>query len=97
MNDREAIAAAKKYINEIYADEHISNLGLEEFEYGSGGGWMVTISFSRPWTTPKTRAQEVLESLGAVQSLQRSFKVVRLADDGTVLSMKTLAPHEAAK
>ena len=89
MDVKEAIAAAKKYISEIYADEQVTNFGLEEVEHPlSAGNWVITVAFSRPWNTPRTRAQEVLENLGAVSQLKRSYKVITMADDGTVLSMK---------
>jgi len=89
MDVKEAIAAAKSYVKDIYADEEVTNLGLEEVEHVlSAGNWVVTVAFSRPWNTPRTRAQEVLENLGAFSPLKRSYKVVTIADDGTVLSMK---------
>jgi len=96
MDVKEAIAAAKKYINDIYADEQVTNLGLEEVEHiMSAGNWIITIGFSRPWSTPRTRAQEVLENLGAVSPLKRSYKVITMADDGTVLSMKNREKADA--
>ena len=71
MDVKEAIAAAKKYVAEVYSDEHVTNLGLEEVEHAvATGNWVVTLSFFRPWNTPRTRAQEVLENLGAVSSLK---------------------------
>jgi hypothetical protein len=98
MDVKEAIAAAKKYVNEIYADEQVTNLGLEEVEHALGDSkWVITLGFSRPWNTPRTRAQEVLENLGAVSSLKRSYKVITIADDGTILSMKNRARADAAE
>jgi uncharacterized protein YdeI (YjbR/CyaY-like superfamily) len=95
MDVKEAIAAAKKYVSEIYADEQVTNLGLEEVEHVlAAGNWVITLAFSRPWNTPRTRAQEVLENLGAVSTLKRSYKVITIADDGTVLSMKNRAPSD---
>ena len=89
MDTLEAIAAAKKYIHDVYADEQLTNIGLEEVEHiKSAGNWIITVAFSRPWNTPRTRAQEVLENLGAVSGLKRSYKTITMTDDGTVLSMK---------
>ncbi len=89
MDVKEAIAAAKDYITEIYAEEQITNLGLEEIEHlASDSNWVITVAFSRPWNSPRTRAQEVLENLGAVSALKRSYKVITMSNDGTVLSMK---------
>ena len=89
MEVKEAIAAAKRYISEIYADEQVTNFGLEEIEHpNSAGNWIITVAFSRPWNTPRTRAQEVLENLGAVSPLKRSYKIITITEDGTVLSMR---------
>jgi uncharacterized protein YdeI (YjbR/CyaY-like superfamily) len=98
MDVKQAIAAAKTYLKDIYAEEEVTNLGLEEVEHiVQAGVWAVTLSFSRPWNTPRTRAQEVLENLGAVSPLKRSFKVVTIADDGSVLSMKDRVRADAAE
>jgi len=98
MDVKEAIAAAKTYIQDIYADEHVTNLGLEEVEHlQQAGQWHVTLGFSRPWNTPRTRAQEVLENLGALSAMRRSYKVVTVTDDGTILSMKDRPRLDAAE
>jgi|SRR5215469_2810382 hypothetical protein len=93
MDVKEAISRAKQYVQEIYADEGVTNLGLEEVEHAvaTGGNWVITLGFSRPWNTPRTRAQEILENLGSASPLKRSYKVITMADDGTVLSMKNRA------
>ncbi len=90
MDAKDAIAAAKSYVSTILADENVMNLGLEEIEHDPAQErWLVTLGFSRPWNTPKTRAQEVLETLGTVSGLKRSYKIITLANDGTFLSMKS--------
>lgn len=92
MDVKEAVTAAKAYVTDLYASggERISNLGLEEIEYDDvERRWMITLAFSRPWNTPKTRAAEVLESMGATPAaLKRSFKILTVEDDGRILSMK---------
>jgi hypothetical protein len=98
MDVKEAIAAAKDYVRYIYADEQLTNVDLEEVEHvQSAGKWVITLAFSRPWNTPRTRAQEVLENLGAVSSLKRSYKVITMTDDGTVLSMRNREKLDAAE
>lgn len=95
MDLKEAIATAKQYIAEIYQDEHVSDIELEEIEHEEGmNRWRVTVAFSRPWKTPKTRAQEVLENIGAMSSDRRSVKVVTMHDDGTVASVKDRLPAD---
>jgi len=95
---REAIAAAKKYISEVYADEDVSNLGLEETEHDEARGrWVITLGFSRPWNTPRSRAQEVLENLGAVSPLKRSYKIITISDNGDIISMKNRPRSDATE
>jgi hypothetical protein len=95
MDDKEAIAAAKKYVNDIYAEEQVTNVALEEIEHWPEGNWVITVAFSRPWNTPRTRAQEVLENLGAVSPMKRSYKIITMANDGKVISMKNREKTEA--
>lgn len=97
MDVKQAVEAAKKYVEVLFADEKVTNLGLEETEYDSAEKqWRITLAFSRPWNTPRTRAQEVLENLGASPGLRRSYKVLTVSEDGRVLSMKNRSRVEVA-
>lgn len=86
MDVKEAVASAKKYILDLFAEEDIKNLGLEEVEfYDTENAWHVTIAFSRPWDN-NLNAFAVLRD---GKSPPRSFKVVRILDnDGKILSVK---------
>ena len=98
MDVKQVIAAAKAYVAEVYSDETITNLGLEEvIEDVQQGCWQITLAFSRPWNTPRSRAQEVLENLGGVSPLKRSYKVVSVSRDGHVIAMKDRSRLEAAE
>lgn len=98
MDDKKAIRIAKDYVSDRLADEQVTNIGLEEVELSAGeDAWNITIGFSRPWNTPRSRAQEVMESLGAVASLKRSFKVIKVGQDGKVLSMKSKVRAEVVE
>jgi hypothetical protein len=91
MELKEAIATAKRHIEEMYEDERVSNVELEEIEHfhgGEHGRWVVTVGFSRPWKSPRTRAQEVLENIGAAPPERRSIKVLTMTEDGTVASLR---------
>lgn len=89
MDLKEAIVAAKRHIEGAYEDEHVTDIEFEEIEHEEGyGRWLVTVAFSRPWKTPKTRAQEVLENIGAMPPERRSVKIVAMNEDGTVASIK---------
>ncbi len=98
MDVKQAIAKAREYILDVYSDEPISNIGLEETEFDSARDvWQITFAFSRLWNTPKSRAQEVLESLGGSAQLKRSYKVIGVAADGAILFMKDRSRMEAAE
>jgi len=98
MEVKEAIKRAKDYVTEVYAEEQVTNIGLDETEYDSTTGrWYITVGFSRPWNTPRTKAQELLEHMGAVTSYRRSYKVIVMSDDGKVLSMKNRPRVEVAE
>ena len=82
MDVKLAVATAKQHIAELFAEEEILNLGLEEVEWDElEKFWRITIGFSRPWN----------RNVGSVLSGEnsRSYKIVILNDeDGRVLSVK---------
>ncbi len=90
MEHKQAVAVAKRYVADIYEEEAISNLGVEEIEFDDQSKlWAIRVAFSRPWNTPRTRAQEILESIGSqAPSLKRTSKVITVTEDGRVVSMK---------
>ena len=83
MDVKEAVRAAKEHVAEIFADEPIENVGLEEVEFDElNGVWAVTIGFSRYWGRSM---DNVFRALGTA----RDFKVVRIEDEtGRVQSVK---------
>lgn len=89
MDAKAACHKAKDYIADLFADEGVTNIGLEEVEFESTSySWRITIGFSRPWDhkNPLTAA------LGAVVS--RSYKVIRINDrSGEVESLTDRFPR----
>ena len=85
MEVKEVVAIAKNYTTDLFVDEQISDLGLEEVEYNElSGEWLVTLGFSRPW-------EKIAGFWSVTQSPQqrRSYKVVRISDEnGRVISVK---------
>jgi hypothetical protein len=87
MKVREAISLAKQCIKDVFADEKIDNIGLEEVEFDDKFGiWSVTIGFSRPW-------EEASGTFGAklagLVPMRRDYKVVQIADaDKRMVSIK---------
>ena len=79
MGPKEAVQVAKRHVLELFEDEGISDVGLEEIET-AGGYWKITIGFSRKWDLS---VSSVLGGSG------RAYKVLQInKKDGDVLSVK---------
>ena len=80
MEVTKAVLAAKDYVHEIFDDEGIMNVGLEEVQ-SKGRTWKITIGFSRPWD------RNVGPILGG--NTGRTYKDIEIRDeDGRILSVK---------
>ena len=81
VDAKEAAKTAKDYIIDVFGDEDIEHVGLEEVKFDDvSEAWEITIGFSRPWD----RSGLALLPNPA----QRSYKVVRLNDsDGQIRSV----------
>ena len=80
MEMRDAVQNAKTYVVELFEDEGIADVGLEEIKL-SGDFWEITVGFSRAWD----------RSVGSVLSGQRSrsYKVLLVSNvDGSILSVR---------
>ncbi|HEY2991393.1 MAG TPA: hypothetical protein VGM22_01175 [Methylomirabilota bacterium] len=86
MDVKQAVDAAKKYVAELFSNEGVVNLGLEEVEFDDQTGmWNVTVGFSRPWDKPYGG----IASIGQIVSMPRTYKVVKVQDvSGRVVSVK---------
>lgn len=85
MDVKEAAKLAKEYVADLFADEGIDNVGLEEIELGDDRKfWEVTVGFSRPWDHGGL-ATVIVGQTG----LRRSYKVVRIDNaSGNVASIR---------
>jgi hypothetical protein len=81
---KEAVKAATEFVADVFADQQIAGLRVEEVEFDEGDGcWQITISFVRS-TIPSAA---VAAFLGAETG--RAYKTVAVrASDGKVLSVK---------
>lgn len=85
MDAKQAIALAKEWVRDIYTGERITNLGLEELKFDDHSNeWLVTLGFSRPWDVNLGLAMALSNDSVA----RRSFKIVRISDDGKVRSVE---------
>ena len=80
MEVKQAVAVAKEHTMDLFREEGIINIGLEEIEQ-QGGYWRITIGFSRPWD------RNIGTVLGGASG--RTYKTILVDDeDGRVLSVK---------
>ena len=84
MDVKAVVSTAKTYIADLFADEAITYIGLEEVVFDElSGDWEVTIGFARPWN----QLNAVVTAL-APDRQGRAYKIVRIKDrDGSVVSL----------
>jgi len=85
MDTKEAIKLAKEHVMDMFADEGIYNLGLEEVSFNEADKiWNVTLGFSRPWNT----ARNAFTALTGEEAPKRSYKIIRISDaDKKIVSL----------
>ena len=88
MDVKESARAAKHYVADVFSDEGIRDVRLEEIELDDAGIWNITVSFLRPAEAPEQPERPVTEQLALgigflrMPALQRSYKIVDI-DDGS--------------
>ena len=96
MDVKEAARTAREYITDLFADEDVVYVGLEEVEFDDlSSVWNITIGFYRSWDLPKP-VLPVFEGSSPPSLTRRSYKIVRIRDDdGHVMSVmnRALADH----
>ncbi len=76
MDVKEAAKLAKESIASLFADEGITNVGLEEIIRRSPENvWEVTVGFSRPWDK-----RDLPTIMLGQTGLRRSYKLIRIDD-----------------
>ncbi len=84
MDVKEAVRTARKYIVDLFADDNIRHVGLEEVRFNDKDHkWEITIGFSRPWDHKVKEGPFFSHAyVGDTREWsQRSFKVVEIDDD----------------
>ena len=86
MTPTEAIKRAKELVAELFAEDHVSQIGLEEIEFDEASkAWDVTIGFYRPSVPPQTPAGVsaiIAAGLGGgMRDHERIYKIVSIRDD----------------
>lgn len=84
MELKEAVARAKAYVADLFADEPIMNIALEEVERDDvSGAWRITIGFGRTFSQFAALAR-----IAGAEGGPRVYRVVTIKDDGSVVSVK---------
>jgi hypothetical protein len=89
MDVKEAIKRAKAYVADVFAEESIANIGLEEVRLDDENrNWLITIGFSR-----LSGIDQMTKNLSFLKSdLPRIYKVVKVQDhDGKLISISNRA------
>ncbi|HEV7517965.1 MAG TPA: hypothetical protein VGR07_16825, partial [Thermoanaerobaculia bacterium] len=75
-------------VQDLFSQEKLSNLGLEEVEYEENEKeWRVTVGFSRPWDFTQDPLQNLLSTVPAKP--RRDYKVVLVnSETGEVKAVK---------
>lgn len=71
---KEAVRIAGEVIRDLYEDENISDLLLEEVRRGGDDVWLITMSFTRP----ARRSGPGIGGLAGLMAPPKSFKQVRI-------------------
>lgn len=92
MDVREAVSKAREYVSDVYAEEEIQGIGLEEIRFDDVENfWKVTIGFFRSWDRDLPSVAQRLRELqgaGPVDRRRRAFKVVQIDDEsGRIIAM----------
>ena len=93
MDVRDAVKLAKAYVSEVFSEESIRDIGLEETEFvEETGEWTITVGFRRPFERRIQKQDNSITSLfhpnlgyenrwyKSVQIDDKSGKIVRMLD-----------------
>ncbi len=84
---KEAVASSIKYVKDLYPEEPLNDLLLEEVELSDDEKfWLVTLGFTRK-TIPYSHS--ALDLLTHREDYERVYKVIKVkAEDGNPVSLK---------
>ena len=84
MDIKEAVKTAKQHVVELFEDEGIYYVGLEEIKFETDSHeWLVTVGFERRWDRTPGPISAML-----VPNTKRTYKLVRIDDkNGEILAL----------
>ncbi|TXM67112.1 hypothetical protein FV222_24895 [Methylobacterium sp. WL103] len=89
MDVKEAIVKAKGYVADMFQDEGVVNIGLEEIRLDDEDhNWLITVGFSRVAKGHAAAGRALENVIGPNPNLPRTYKVVKLhKHDGDFISI----------
>ena len=89
MDVKNAVSKAKAYLMELFAEDGVADIRLEEVEHDERDeSWNITLGFLRHREAPANMSA-LVASLDALASRRRVYRVVRVRErDGAVVSVK---------
>ncbi len=89
LKPKAAVKIARDWLAEMYADEGIADIGLEEIKWNNGE-WDITLGFTRQGHAPEQDdGNTLLGALAVLQRRPRVYKVITVSDlNQSVLSMR---------
>ncbi len=96
MEVKEAVRVARKYVFDLFSDERVTDIALEEVDFDhDSNAWRITIGFMHPSYGRNAADARIISPW--LRPLDRSYKVVHISDEtGQVESMsdRFFAPAE---
>lgn len=81
MEAKKAISEAKTLLRELYSDESVSEIRLEEVEFDEANdSWLVTLGIMRPVVKHTASRASIVSPLET--PLKRTYKIVTVPDKG---------------
>ena len=90
LDVKEATRLAKQYIADIYSDEPISGIGLEEVKRNADNHWLITVGFFREFKDAK---EQGVSKHSFLVRQRRQYKQVEIDDSMPSTGPKVLAVH----
>lgn len=99
MEVKDAVRLAKSYVADLFADEKIRDIGLEEADFDeTSDRWMITVGFRRPFERNVQRQDNSFMTMFKIHAFEnRWYKCVTVdSKSGKVVSMHDRLLRDAA-
>ena len=92
---KRAVRTAMAYVNDLFEQENVADIALEEVEHGADGDWYITIGLTRPVSVsrnlPSSSLASVMQEMRNPR-VEREYKIIHVNKAGEPVSMKIRNP-----